>query len=162
MKQEYTNIGCISDLLSFVSCSLQNFHLSLFFLSFLSPAFPSAASIWNPPVSYYSPVVRHCAHWTKHHGDSPAALSARDIWQYPNERSTGETTWEETRPRKIRRRKIGRIKKELAGEISLHPRRNARFWRPIVNRFDRKKDQFSLELFVINLQNQLLCHIIID
>jgi len=61
--------------LSFVFRSLQNFHLLLFSLSlFLSPTFPfmipSAASIENPPVSYYSPIVRHCTHRTKHHGDS--------------------------------------------------------------------------------------------
>jgi len=33
----------------------------------------------------------------------------RDIWQYPNERSTGETTWGE-----IQRGKAGRIKKQRA------------------------------------------------
>ena len=110
--------------LSFVSRSLQNFHLSLlsFPLSVSIPVFPSmipsAASIENPSVSYYSCVVRHCAHRTKHHGDSPAALSARNIWQYPNERSIEETTWEE-----ILRRKVGRIKKERT-QKRLHPRRN--------------------------------------
>lgn len=137
--------------LSSVSRSLRNSHLpplSLFlFLSFFfwSPAFLStilfAASIGNPPVSYYSPVVRHCTRRTKHHGDSPAALSARDIWQYPNERSTGETTWEETR-----RRKVGWIKKERAGEIVSAPERVTTDFRPIVNHFDRKEHPGLLPL----------------
>lgn len=102
----YLGVGrvylCLSQSPKLSSSFLLPLSLSLFL--FRSPAFPSmilsAASIGNPPVSYYSPVVRHCTHRTKHHGDSPAALSARDIWQYPNERSTGETTWEETRRRK--------------------------------------------------------------
>lgn len=77
----------------FIFCLSQSSKLSSFsslFPSFFFPAFPfmipSVASIGNPPVSYYSSVVRHCAHRTKHHGDSPAALFARNIWQYPNER----------------------------------------------------------------------------
>lgn len=96
------------------------FSLSFFLFPFavFFSMIPSAASTENPSVSYYSSVVRHCAHRTKHHGDSPAALSARNIWQYPNERSTEETTWEE-----ILRRKVGRIKKERA-QKRLHPRRN--------------------------------------
>lgn len=157
--------------LSFVSRSLRNSHppsFSLFLLPsffFGLPPFPPRFSLLPqsgiPPVSYYSPVVRHCTHRTKHHGDSPAALSARDIWQYPNERSTEETTWEETR-----RRKVGWIKKEeRAGEIVSAPERVTTDFRPIVNREFWSQEAIlicsrwlSLTLRMANLQNQLPYH----
>jgi len=171
-------MGRISESVEFIFClsqSSQNFHLPFLSLSlflFPSPIFPSmilSASIGNPPVSYYSPIVRHCVPSDKASWRQPCCLIRPRylaISECTIDRET-ETTCEGTR-----RRKVERIKKERAGKIVSTPEHIILDFGSIVNRFDRKKHPCLLPsiLFGIScnespklvivplIENRRLCH----